>query len=404
MRILFLMQIFDPEPQFKGLKLAKILRKFGADIEILTGFPNYPGGKIYQGYSIKIFQKQLIDGFKIFRVPIYPSHNDSVIQRTLSYISFAFSSFIAGFFIYKKYDVIYVCGPPAALGVSAAIISKLMNIPLVYDIQDLWPDSLSATGLIENKLSIIVINFLCNFLYKISSHIIVQSPGIKKILVQRGVNKEKITVIYNWSSTESSQRRLISKSNIKKTSFFNILYAGNIGSAQNLKNLLHVASLLKDKDKSIRFYILGNGIELAELKRIRDTNKISNVFFLPRVSEGYIYNYYKKSDALIVHLKNSDLFKITIPSKTQSYMAFGKPIIMVAKGDAANLIKKSRSGVVSNPADPNSLMKAIFKLKSMDSSSLIQLGINGRDFYYKKLAIKIGSKKLFVVFQSLIKK
>ena len=144
--------------------------------------------------------------------------------------------------------------------------------------------------------------------------------------------------------------------------------------------------------------------ELAELKRIRDTNKIYNLFFLPRVSESYIYNYYKKSDALIVHLKNSDLFKITIPSKTQSYMAFGKPIIMVAKGDAANLIKKSKSGVVSNPDNPNSLIKAIFKLKSMDSSSLIQLGINGRDFYYKKLAMKIGSKKLFAVFQSLIRR
>ena len=144
MRILFLTEFFDPEPMHRGLSFAKKLVAAGHEVEVITAFPNYPGGKIYPGYKLSFIKKEKIDGVQITRLPLYPSHDHSLFKRFVTYATFAFSALFYGLFFAKKPDVMYVFHPPLSTGLCAALIKKCRKIPFVLDIQDLWPDSLFA--------------------------------------------------------------------------------------------------------------------------------------------------------------------------------------------------------------------------------------------------------------------
>ncbi|MEF1162014.1 glycosyltransferase family 4 protein, partial [Vibrio parahaemolyticus] len=198
MKILLLTQWFEPEPTFKGLLFAQELRRQGHEVEILTGFPNYPGGKVYDGYKILPYQKEVLDGFTIHRALLYPSHDSSAIKRILNYLSFSVSSTIIGLLKVRSVDVIYSYHPPLTTSISAALLGIFKRTPFVIDIQDLWPDTLAATGMLNNKKALKIISLVCKFVYKRASKIVVLSPGFKKRLVSRGVPDSKIEVIYNW--------------------------------------------------------------------------------------------------------------------------------------------------------------------------------------------------------------
>ena len=150
-RILLITQWFDPEPTFKGILFAKELVSRGFEVEVITGFPNYPGGTLYDGYRVKFIQKEVIDGVFVTRVPLFPSHDKSKLGRVFNYLSFAFSSFLYGLFFSKRADVIYAYHPPLTVGISALIIKLFRRVPVVLDIQDMWPDTLRTTGMISNS-------------------------------------------------------------------------------------------------------------------------------------------------------------------------------------------------------------------------------------------------------------
>jgi glycosyltransferase involved in cell wall biosynthesis len=198
-RILLLTQWFDPEPTFKGLVFARELVSQGFEVEVLTGFPNYPEGKLYPGYKIKWLQREVIDGVQITRVPLYPNHDQSAIKRVLNYASFAASSLIYGLFMAKRADVIYAYHPPLTVGVTASLLRLLRRIPVVYDIQDMWPDTLRATGMLNNARALNVVAAVCGWVYRRVDHIVVLSPGFKRLLTARGVPERKLEVIYNWA-------------------------------------------------------------------------------------------------------------------------------------------------------------------------------------------------------------
>ena len=166
MKILLLTQWFDPEPTFKGLLFAKSLQDEGHEVEVLTGFPNYPGGKVYDGYKISIYEKEIVDGITIHRVPLYPSHDGSAVKRIFNYLSFAFSSFLIGLLKTRKIDVIYSYHPPLTTSLSALLLGLCKRVPFVVDIQDLWPDTLAATGMLNNKHVLKVVGSACQLVYK----------------------------------------------------------------------------------------------------------------------------------------------------------------------------------------------------------------------------------------------
>jgi colanic acid biosynthesis glycosyl transferase WcaI len=402
-RILLLTQWFDPEPAYKGLIFAKELKKAGNEVEVVTGFPNYPGGNIYPGYRIKMLQRKVIDGIKISRVPLYPSHNLSALGRAFNYISFALSSFFYGVFSVRNIDVIYVYDPPMTAAISAAFIGMIRRIPFVVDINDLWPDTLAATGMIKNKYLLSSIGKVCLWVYRRSAHVVVVTPGYKKKLIKRGVPEDKIDIIYNWCDEKAlSLPAVINADEYGLDNRFNIVFAGTMGKAQALDSVIRAAKLIETRHKEVQFVFVGGGIEIESLKKLSQELLLGNVIFIPRLPFSEIGKVLTLADALLVHLKNDPLFEITIPGKLSAYLKVGKPIIMGVKGDAASVLTQSGAGYCVLPENEKSIADAVSKIFKLSQDELDEMGARGLEYYNKYLSLKIGVEKFIKVFESVV--
>lgn len=405
MRILFLTQWFDPEPMFKGLAFAKALRERGHEVEILTGFPNYPGGKVYPGYGIRPFQREVMEGIPVIRVPLYPSHDTSAIRRIANYATFAFSAATIGAVAVKPADVMYVYHPPATVALPAMLIRGMRGIPFVYDIQDLWPDTLTATGMVSNRFLLGMVDRWCRMVYRAASKIVVLSPGFKKMLISKGVPEEKINVIYNWCDESQIPKAPTNESLAKELGFsgrFNVLFAGTMGKAQALEAVLDAADRIGGRISEIQFIFVGGGIEVARLQEIARERRLNNVLFLPRRPISEIGEVLNLADVLLVHLKDDPLFRITIPSKIQAYLAVGRPILAGVRGDAADLVRAAGAGVDCHPENPESISEAVEKLYRMPRALLDEMGDNGRRYYREKLSLSVGVSRFEEVFQAAV--
>jgi len=407
-RILLLTQWFEPEPTSKGLVFAREMMNHGFEVEVVTGFPNYPGGKLYDGYKVKFIQRELIDGVLITRVPLYPSHDGSTIKRVLNYTSFAASALFYCLFRAKKPDVIYSYHPPLTVGVVAVLIRFFRNVSVIYDIQDMWPDTLRSTGVLTNERVLNLIARVAKWVYKQADQLVVLSPGFKELLIERGEPAEKIEVIPNWCDESmlvySSEKKL---SGFPSGDKFIVLFAGNIGRAQALASVIEAALMFENKSSNIFpevvFVFLGGGLEVDLLKQQVAAKNLNNVIFLPSVPMAEVAGYLHRADALLVHLKKDPLFEVTIPSKTQAYMAIGKPIIMGVAGDAADIIKSADCGTVIESENPSQLVDAIANLLRLSKKEREALGMNGRNYYFKYLSLKTGTKRFVDLFNKLSK-
>jgi colanic acid biosynthesis glycosyl transferase WcaI len=404
-RVLLLSQWFEPEPTFKGLSFAKELIKQGLEVEVVTGFPNYPIGKLYAGFKIKPIQRELIDGVKITRVALYPSHDRSSIRRILNYASFAFSSLLYCLFFARNVDVIYAYHPPLTIGITASLLRIIRRIPVVYDIQDMWPDTLRTTGMLNNERVLSIVGRICKLVYKQVDQIVVLSPGFKSLLIQRGVPERKIAVIYNWADEE----RLKVASNNPPVGFpsrdeFRLLFAGNMGTPQALGAVLEAARLLQVKGVVAKLIFVGTGLEVESLKIKAASLELNNVLFFPPVPMSHIGAYLNNSDALLVHLKTDKLFEITIPSKTQAYMAVGKPILMAVEGNSAELITIAACGVLAKPENPTAIAEAVEFLARMSRVEREEMGHRGYCFYIQNLSLQAGSEKFKKLFDDVVQK
>jgi len=411
MKILFLTQWFDPEPTPKGINYVRKLTELGHEVQVLTGFPNYPTGRIYDGYKLTLVMREIIDGIEVIRVPLYPSHDSSGIKRAINYISFAiFAASIGIICTDRKFDIIHAYHPPATIGLPALLLKWVKHAKLVYDVQDLWPDTLPATGMICNPVIIGALNKWCSLIYQISDMIIVLSPGFKRTLSSRCIPEEKIEVMYNWSAEEDI---VYSTSNSTDTSDnirvdlelqgkFVVLYAGALGLAQGLESVLEAAELLQE-ETCFHFLFMGDGLEKQRLESFVDRRKINNVSFLPRRQSRDMRAYYKNADALLVHLKDNPLFRITIPSKTQTCLAAGRPIIMAVNGDAADLVEASGAGIVCRSEDPVSIADAVRMIARTSEIERKILGKHGRQYYEKHLSLSVGVNKLISIFEKVRK-
>lgn len=397
MRVLIITQWFDPEPTFKGLLFAKELVQQGNEVEVITGFPNYPGGKVYEGYKIKALQKESIEGVDIARVALYPSHDSSALKRIANYTSFFVTSLFYGLFKANKADVIYAYNPPLTTALSAVIVGKMRKMPVVIDIQDLWPDTLEATGMISNKRVLKLISKFCDFTYKYAQEIVVLSPGFKQRLIDRGVPEDKVSVIYNWCN-ETLLSNAKPNKDIMPLSGFNVVFAGNIGKAQGMDSIINAAEILSEQNVNANVVIVGDGVSLSDTKQLVLEKELTNVFFIPRVPMEEVGAILSAADALLVHLNENELFRITIPSRTQAYLASGKPIIMGVSGDASELINESDAGVVCKPDDPQSLADAIACLANLPPEQLATKSENAKEFYYNNLSLSCGIEKFLRVF------
>lgn len=401
-RVLLLTQWFDPEPTFKGIVFARELMRQGFEVEVVTGFPNYPGGKVYPGYRIKWLQREVIDGVQVTRLPLYPNHNQSAIKRVLNYASFAASALVYGLLVAKRADVMYAYHPPLTVGIAASLIRLLRRIPVVYDIQDMWPDTLRATGMLNNPNALGMVAAVCRWVYRRVDRIVVLSPGFKRLLVERGVPAAKVDVIYNWAD----EAALAAPADQLPAAFpgpdrFRILFAGNMGKAQALGTVLDAAELLQARSARVCFVMLGGGVELAPLRVQATRRRLRNVVFLPAVPMAEVGTYLHAADALLVHLRKDPLFEITIPSKTQAYMAVGKPLLMAVDGDAADLVRHSGCGVVAESENAAGLAHAAEALSEAGPEALAAMGTQAQQFYTQHLAQTMGVGRFGELFRQL---
>lgn len=386
-RVLLVTQWFDPEPTFKDLAFAKQLRDLGWDVSVLTGFPNYPGGKIYEGYKIVPFKREKIDGIKVIRVAHYPSHDGSGLRRALNYISFSLMASLAVFFI-RKPAVAYIYHPPGSIGFVAQILKIFRGTPYVYDVQDLWPDTLASTGMIKNRRVLSLVGSFMSSVYKDAGELVVLSKGFRERLLERGVPAEKISVIPNWTYEHdfNVQESLKSASNQ-----INIVYAGNIGIAQGLEIVLEAASVLSKENVHFDFY--GDGVKLQELQEDASRRELGNVTFHGRRTTSEIQKILQSADALLVHLVADPLFSVTIPSKTQAYLRSGRPILMGVHGDPADVVNEANAGLTFESSSSSDLIRAVREFALLTSDQRRTLGEAGYRYYDQNMSQSFGSRR-----------
>jgi colanic acid biosynthesis glycosyl transferase WcaI len=336
-----------------------------------------------------MLQKEVIDGVLVTRVPLYPSHGQSGVGRIINYVSFAAASLFYGLFLAKRPDVIYAYHPPLTIGFVASIIRFFRRVPVVYDVQDMWPDTLSATGMFSNARALKVVSKGCDWVYRSVDHIAVLSPGFRRLLIERGVPEEKIDVIYNWCAEDTVTRSIgLLPAGFPDTANFRVLFAGNMGKAQALDSVIEAAKILQSRAVPVTFIFLGGGVEVTRLQNKAAEEGLQNVVFLPAVPMAEVGDYLSSADALLVHLKNDPLFSITIPSKTQAYMAAGKPILMAVDGDAAELVVRSQCGVtapsyrvVNTPSTEGEALRDSCRLSRHSTNRVVHPGCSNEESY-----------------------
>ncbi len=406
MRILLITDLFQPEPNhLKGLAFAQELVRKGHEVEVLTGFPNYPGGEIYTGYRQKFYQRETIGGIPIIRVPLFPDHSNSGLRRSFSYLSLALSACFPGLLIVRRPDVVHVSQGAATIALPAIALRLIRGVPYVLDVQDLWPESVASSGMFKIKWLQHPLKKCCDLIHSLAKRVVVLSPGYKKVLMERGVPEAKIEIVYNWSA-EASHLEL---SSVKKESdpfgidgYFPIIYAGNLGRVQALDAVIEAGVQLNAKYPDILLVFVGDGIDTERLKRIVSEKGAGNVLFVPRQPVSEIGAIYEKAQALLIHLRDDPLCRVGIPQKTQAYLASGRPIIIAVKGDASDLVLNAKAGISCEPENSISIADAIEKIYKMSSRERKMMGDNGKRYYEHHLTFALGSAQMESIFREAL--
>lgn len=401
MRIAFVTQWFDPEPAaIRGLPLATWLVERGHQVRVVTGYPNYPQGRLYPGYSMgRVVTRETTNGVDVVRVPLYPSHDSSGLRRAANYLSFAASASTLGTLLVGDADVIYAYHPPPTVGAPALLWGRLRRAPVVYHIADMWPDSVTGSGMLPPGVGRAVeraLRWWCNRVYRASAAITVLSPGFKRLLVERGVPAEKVSVILNWADEAIFYPRPPDEELARKLGIdgrFNIVYAGNLGPYQNLHRAIEAMQELAHLP-DVQLVLVGTGLAEGDLRAMVDRRGMKNVRFLDRRPYSEMGAVSALADVQLVSLAANDFFETTIPSKTQVALAMGRPVLMVARGDAADLVLKAGAGKVVAPDDVEGMAAAIESLYRLGPAALAEMGAQGRDFYLRESSLHVGGERM----------
>jgi len=380
MRILILSYFYAPEPIPKPHELAVGLAQRGHEVSVITSIPSYPNGAFYPGYQLRPWQRETRDGIQILRLPLMPDHSRSGIRRMLSYTSFMTSASALGPFTSGKADVMYVWHPPLTTGVSAWIIGLMRRIPFVYDVRDLWPEAIAATGMMSNPLMLKGLGALERFVYRRASAIGVISPGYKQNLIHKGVPAEKITVFSDWANGDIYRPVPADSTLAQETGMvgrFNVLFGGNMGAAQALGTVIDAAERLAQHPE-IQLVFVGDGIDKPKLEALVSEKCLSNVRFLGRQPVELMPHLYALSDVLLAHYKKDPLFEISVPGKLAAYLGCQRPVLMASEGDAANLVNSANAGLTCPAENSQALAETILKLYYMSPEQRDQMGKAGR--------------------------
>lgn len=383
MKILIVSQYFWPE-NFIINDIARKLADRKHDVTVLTGIPNYPEGDYFKGYRPFSNMKQDHCGIKIIRVPLIPRGKGGAFKLALNYASFALSASILGPLLCRdKYDIIFVFEPsPVTVALPAICIKCTTSAPIALWVQDLWPESISATESIHSEWLINAVEKLVRFIYRNCDLILVQSRAFINSIVNMGIERERIVYFPN-SSADSFQKSPDSGGYKlpKMPEGFRLMFAGNIGAAQDFGTILDAAECLRDHP-DIHWIIVGNGRLFPWVQsQLRERNLTGTVHLMGRHPVEAMPQFFSLADSMLVTLKKSKIFSLTIPSKVQSYLAGGKPIVAALDGEGAQVIKEARAGLICPAEDPGALAQIALDMSRMPESERANMGISGRAYY-----------------------
>jgi glycosyltransferase involved in cell wall biosynthesis len=382
MKILVVTQYFWPE-NFRINDLVLGLKEKGHYVEVLTGKPNYPTGKFFDGYTFFANRTEYWNGIKVNRAPLIPRGNSNGIKLMFNYLSFATFATLRSFSLKGDFDKILVYEPsPITVGIPAIALKYRKKAKIYFWVQDIWPHSVTAAGGVSNKLVLSILNSLTKWIYKKSNKILIQSEAFRKLIISQEVEENKIEFYPN--SVEEIFKVLPKKEEYKSLmpNGFNILFAGNIGEAQDFETIVEAAKIVATKEPLIKWVILGDGRKREYLEdKIVEYNLERQIYLLGSYALEKMPNFYACADALLVSLKKDYIFSLTIPSKIQSYLACGKPILASLDGEGARIIANAEAGFIANAQNPNSLAEQALKLYNMPKEILLEMGQNGRKYF-----------------------
>jgi glycosyltransferase involved in cell wall biosynthesis len=395
MRILILTQYFWPE-SFRINDLALALKEKGHDVTIFTGKPNYPKGKFSEGYTFFNKSSEYWNDIKVYRAPIIPRGRGKGIQLFVNYISFAIFASIRMLFIRNRFDRIFVYEPsPITIGIPGIVAKYRFKAPMYFWVQDLWPESISAAGGVKNKTVLSILNWLTKFIYKHSIKVLVQSKAFIPYILNQDIEESKL--VYYPNSTENFYKELNPDLELLKSlpQGKKIIFAGNIGESQSFETLLNAALIMKKDNIKVQWLILGEGRmkEFVEQK-VEELGLQDTFHLLGAYPSTHMPKYFSCADALLVSLKKDPIFAYTIPSKIQSYLACGKPILTSLDGEGSRIIEEANAGFTSPSEDPTALAAIIKKFLALSLDEQRELGHNARTYFNQEFERELLVDKL----------
>ncbi len=363
-KILIVTECFYPE-EFKINDIALSWKDRGYDVDVLTLTPTYPLGKVFQGYKNKLFWKDEYQGVNIFRVRAVTGYRNSTIKKILKYINFMIIGSIAATFIGKKYDYIFGfnVGPLTAM-FPGVLIRILYKKPLMYWVQDVWPDSVYAYGFKKTKILVFVLNAFVKYMHRHITSIAISGEGFESKLKPYVSSNLRFNYLPNWADDLDMNPEPIK---LSKGEVMHFTFAGNVGKVQNLENIINAFRLLPDEyQKKSQLNIIGDGSNLGNLKLL--VNSDTNIVFHGKKNREDMAQYYQASDFLIISLIDKPIFSVTVPAKTQTYISAKKPILAIINGDTANMIKDNNLGLCVSPSDIDAISSVLKKCIRMSKS------------------------------------
>ena len=376
MKILVICQHYYPEP-FRLNDICEELVRRGHQVSVITGTPNYPEGVVYKGYEKGKIKHEIINGVEVFRCYEIPRKR-GIFFRFLNYYSFAFSSKKLAKKLNGDYDVVFANQTSPIMMVDGAIAyKKKYGKKLIMYVMDLWPTSLKAGGVKENSFIYKHYKKVSNKKYNSADILAVTTKGFMPYLKDNfNIDEKKLCFLPQYAED------LFSEIDVKKqpNEFIDLMFAGNIGKAQNVEGIIKSAVNLKN-NKKIRFHIVGDGVSLENCKKIAKENNLENVIFYGRKPLKEMPSLYKMADAMLLTLTNDEFSNLTLPGKVQSYMASSKPIIACINGAGAEVIKEANAGFICQAENDDELTCAIEKFSELSKEEIIRFGENSYNYY-----------------------
>ncbi|WBV61556.1 glycosyltransferase family 4 protein [Chryseobacterium camelliae] len=359
------------------------LKNRGHNVTVLTGIPNYPEGKIFKGYGFFKNRKQVVNDVKVIRSLLLPRGKGGGLRLFVNYYSFAvFASFKAFFLgINNRYDAIIVHEPsPITQYYPALLMNKLWKIPVYFWVMDLWPESLSIAGGVKNKFVLNYYTKVIKGFYRNSEKILITSKGFRGAINEKGDFDDKIVYFPNWAEDSISEGNKQFPIPLLPDGF-KVMFAGNIGEAQDLDNIMKAAFKLKE-NKNIKFILVGDGRKMPFVKDFVEEHKLADtVFVMGRFPVEAMSSFFDKADVMLVTLKDDPIFNLTVPAKLQAYMSASKPVIAMLNGEGSDNILDAECGFTVNAGDYSSLAKTILATSKLSNEELQILGSNSRKYY-----------------------